>query len=266
MLVLDYRIFADIKNFYFYPENPPFSSGVEEPKVNIYFAKLGSLDSLEELKKQIKNSQANLILLKNYNPTISLALIQTLKTTEQINVLHYKKHDFDLLIFSQLDLEDIQQNFDQEQELPNYLIAKIRLNQTITTNFIFFNALSPLIESNFHNNKAYCRRLATVVKNSQEPQIVVGSFLATPHSLCYNWFTAKERTKDVLWGKGFVKTWKVNNPLLNLKLDHIFYNSFWRLTNSASLPSLDQVHFPQSASFTFDQSFSNSALGNSDKS
>ncbi len=266
LLVLNFRIFSEIKNFYFFKHSYPSSQASKAPPLNLYFAKLNSLSSLSNLKQQISDTKANVLIIKNYNPSITGNLISALRTSAEMKILEYHKADFDLLLLTEFKWEIIQDNFDQQQSLPSYFVARIELNQETKTKLLFLNALDPLIEDNFHTNKAYCRRLATLVKNNQEPHIVVGSFLATPHSQCYNWFTTKERAYDSLWGKGLVQTWKADSYLINLKLDHIFYNKFWNLNSASTLPSIDRFHFPQSASFTFDHNFSKSALANSDKS
>lgn len=87
---------------------------------------------------------------------------------------------------------------------------------------------------NFFNNKTVCRRLATVVRFSEQPYLVFGDFQAVLSSRCYSWFASNENVSSALQGQlssldKVIRNWKVL-----FAREHLFYTKELELVSNDS--------------------------------
>jgi len=94
----------------------------------------------------------------------------------------------------------------------------------------------------FDDNRTTSRRLATLVRNSSRPRVVVGSFFGSQFSQIVSMYARQGRLRSVMFDRGFMRTWDMHNPLMRIAADHGFVSRHFRVREVATLPELDSEH------------------------
>jgi endonuclease/exonuclease/phosphatase (EEP) superfamily protein YafD len=84
-------------------------------------------------------------------------------------------------------------------------------------------------------------RLAAEARESQGPVVMVGDLNATPW--CHGMkpvFAAGLR--DTRWGRGLATTWRSNNPLVAIPIDHVLIKGALAVANHRIGPELGSDH------------------------
>ncbi len=113
------------------------------------------------------------------------------------------------------------------------------------------HASPPLYYGAFYRNKLLLRRLSTVLRHQEMPQILVGDLNATPFSDSYRAFFEWNDFKDAAWGFGYSSTWNAKNPFFRLKIDHFLYNNNLGVETYRVLPEIGSDHYPLFVKFQY---------------
>lgn len=213
----------------------------DQPKLSFYYANLLFNNRSSKFIEQIKLLDPDFVLLLevgdyHYNlikDQLNYSFIEEAKdlTVKMLILSKYPKDIFLLKNFSETKI-------DAEFIFQEYKIA----DQSI--NLLLWHAKQPLIPKNFSVNKVLCRRLASMSRDLKKPLIVFGDFNATPYSNCFKWFNSSPKLFNAMTEQGFLRTWNARSPFLRLTLDHIFYNSFFRIKEIKRLDGIDSDHYP----------------------
>jgi hypothetical protein len=104
-------------------------------------------------------------------------------------------------------------------------------------------SLSPLeSQEAFEDSKLTSRRIATLVRNSAQHRIVVGSFFGSPFSKIVSMYVQQGRLRSVMFGRGFQSTWDMQSPILRLPVDHAFVSKHLRVEEVALFDVPDSRH------------------------
>jgi hypothetical protein len=74
----------------------------------------------------------------------------------------------------------------------------------------------------FQVNQVTSRRLATRVRNSDRPRMVLGSFATSSYSHLVTMFVRQGRLRSVFFGRGVRQLWELPSPLLRFQHGNIF--------------------------------------------
>lgn len=108
-------------------------------------------------------------------------------------------------------------------------------------------------QQDFFKSKVTSRRLATLMRYSREPRMVLGSFEATQFSPIVSMYTRQLRLRPAAAGHGIVRTYDAADPLIRLTLDHAFVSSAMYVSSFEVIPGISARRF----SFAFRASFTN---------
>lgn len=228
---------SQLSKFYYWEKE---RSSVSDKTITAYY--LNMSDEFADWKKiteQLKSNQPDLILLLESPNDLNLKDSFFENYPYQISTDDLSNSD--LKILSKFKFEPVRVSTDTY--FPTHIVLKILPEAHKPFNLMLWHARQPLFPDNFYNNKAGCRRLATMVRNSTEAYLIAGDFNATPFSNCYKWFAGSRNLEDVFWGRGLVSTWHADNPYVNLMIDHIFYTEDFVLRDIQKLEAVGSDHF-----------------------
>lgn len=211
-----------------------------------YYANLSGLEDYTKFKSQISEHKADVILLLEAEITNDF--------NNFAKAYPYRREVYDIGSLKMLMLSKYPFVGDSittvGEEYPEFIIQKIHFNEK-EVNVLLWHARQPLLPENFHVNKVLCRRLANIVRHSDEKYLVFGDFNATPFSNCYKFFSKTDSLSNAMFGRGMQSTWHAKNPFINLTLDHIFYTKNIINYDYKRLGPLNSDHYPILTTFSF---------------
>ena len=138
-------------------------------------------------------------------------------------------------------------------DVPKIINATVKVPNHESPLHIIVAHLPPPI-SNYRWSQALnmTRRLATEIRHSDEPWVVVGDFNSSPAGRVTRSFIHTARLHDAFWGFGFHPTWNQDIWFLQTIIDHAFYSDSVNALSSEIFPVEGSDHRGMSLQFMID--------------
>jgi hypothetical protein len=94
-------------------------------------------------------------------------------------------------------------------------------------------------QSIFERNRVTARRLASLMRNSHAPRVVVAQFGTTPFSQLMNLYAEQTRMRSLMFGIGLHKTFDMENPLVAVTDSNVF------VSRDLTREVFERIHLPQ---------------------
>jgi endonuclease/exonuclease/phosphatase (EEP) superfamily protein YafD len=107
-------------------------------------------------------------------------------------------------------------------ELRPVVIVRPQLGKGGSFDLAVFDALPPFENESLYLNWLLVRRMGMYLRHEASTAVVLTDLNATPYSNFYRGFLKDGRLSNVMWGRGFGRTWDMEKSLIRFTLDHAF--------------------------------------------
>lgn len=216
--------------------------GLNQQKLGVLFANVYTANTqYQDLKKTISNYKPDLIGLVEINRE----WIRELNLSGEYPY-HFeipREDNFGIAIYSKYPFnEEAQSNFGED--IAPAIFSVVRLPNNKNLNITVLHCMPPLSQDALYHNRLLLRRVASKVRFTEDPTIIMGDLNATPYSSYYKRIVNWANLRNAFWGAGLIRTWNVWNPLIRLQLDHIFIKGSINVKKSQVLDAFGSDHLP----------------------
>ncbi len=193
-------------------------------------------DGLPQLAKEAAARRPDLVVLFGEQPQLSVALealgpfSSVVRTPEEL--------PDGILVLSRLTVESSR----NEMGVDSLPALSMRMRAP-GGEPILLGALSlvpPSSQDAFFRNKVTSRRIATLMRYSEEPRLAIGSFQSAPFSPLVSMYVRQVRLWSVMFDRGLFRTFDVSDPLVRLTLDHAFVSRDLQVTSLEMLEGISR--------------------------
>ena len=152
---------------------------------------------------------------------------------------------YGMLLYSCLPLENAEIRYLMEDSIPS-IHARVRLRNGSAVKIYCLHPRPPVPpESKTSTDRdAELLLVGKMVKQSEEPAIVMGDLNDVAWSYTTRLFLRTSQMLDPRIGRGFFNTFSAKNPLMRWSLDHVFHTEAFQLNQIRVLPDINSDHFP----------------------
>lgn len=179
--------------------------------------------------------------------------MDTLKATYAYSLSRPLDNTYGMLLYSRLPLQNAEIRYLMEDSIPS-MHAQVRLRNGSAVKIYCLHPRPPVPpESKTSTDRdAELLLVGKMVKQSEEPAIVMGDLNDVAWSYTTRLFLKTSQMFDPRIGRGFYNTFNANNPLMRCSLDHVFHTEAFQLNKLKVLPDINSDHFPIYFSFSYE--------------
>lgn len=214
----------------------------------------------------MKNHQAQPILDEIYRLEPDLVLLMetnrwwkermdTLKANYAYSLGEPLDNTYGMLLYSRLPLQNAEVRYLMEDSIPS-IHAQVRLRNGSAIKIYCLHPRPPVPpESETSTDRdAELLLVGKMVKQSEEPAIVMGDLNDVAWSYTTRLFLKTSQMLDPRIGRGFYNTYNANSSLMRWSLDHVFHTEAFQLNELQVLPDVHSDHFPVYFSLSYEPS------------
>jgi len=193
-------------------------------------------------------------LVEEFDPDVVLAVecdhwwqgaLGSLQARYPFTVLVPLPNTYGMLLYSRLELRDVQVHYLIEQDVPS-IHATLRLRSGDTVELRCLHPKPPAPGENWRSTERDAELLIVgrALKELDQPAIVAGDLNDVAWSRTNDLFARISGLLDPRLGRGFFPTFNAKWPLIRFPLDHCFHSRHFRLVDFERLPAWGSDHFP----------------------
>lgn len=169
--------------------------------------------------------------------------LQVLDKEYPYSVKHPLENTYGMMLFSKLEFLKANVQFLVQDDIPSiHVIMALRSGEQIE--FCGVHPTPPTIGSDTDKREAELLLVGKSVKKSSRATIVAGDLNDVGWSHTTKLFQRISSLLDPRVGRGFFNTYNVFIPLFRYPLDHVFYDTRFKLVRLERLPKFGSDHFP----------------------
>jgi len=158
---------------------------------------------------------------------------------------------YGMLLWSKFKLEETEIRFLVEKDIPSFY-ATVVLPSGNKFGLYTVHPQPPRFMQNTETRGAELLLVAKQVKENPLPCVVAGDLNDVAWSNTTKLFKEISTMIDPRVGRGFYNTYNAFIPLFRYPLDHVFYNTSFRLVSLRCLPKFGSDHFPISITLNYE--------------
>lgn len=154
-----------------------------------------------------------------------------------------QENTYGMMLYSKLKILEHQINFLVKEEIPSFYVV---LNLPSGQQFDLFTVHPepPRLGNDTDTREAELLIAGRMAKKTPYPSIIAGDLNDVAWSHTTRLFKRVSEMLDPRIGRGFFNTYNAKTPFFRYPLDHIFYDSDFRLVQLKRLPKFGSDHFP----------------------
>ncbi|WP_033316644.1 endonuclease/exonuclease/phosphatase family protein [Pontibacter roseus] len=153
------------------------------------------------------------------------------------------ENTYGMILYSKFKLLNSEVRFMVEEDIPSFYTA-VELPSGLLFDLYTVHPQPPRLLKNTETREAELLIAAKHAKKSPHPAIVAGDLNDVAWSDTTKLFKQISGLIDPRVGRGFYNTYNAFIPLFRYPLDHVFYDTAFRLVSMKRLPKFGSDHFP----------------------
>ncbi len=171
-------------------------------------------------------------------------IFEQLDSDYPYRVLEPRWHGFGIGVFSKYALEDTEVIPLTRTETDNPMIVTRVIKGSQKLRIAGVHLFSPINLTRMRLRNEQLNDMATFLKQSDEPTVVVGDFNCTPWSPFLSDFLAETGYRDSRQGFGYQASWHAHSPLFMIPIDHAFVSKEVRVQDRHLGRNAGSDHLP----------------------
>ena len=234
---------------YYYPDHAPPE---HRPDIRaLSFNVLTSNTAFADVREYLSHSDADIIFVMETNQEW-LSALAPLETDYPHVVKAPRGDNFGMALYSRHPIETHDLHFVEGSRVPCvHAVINVAGRQM---EVIGGHPVPPVGASRSAWRNSYLATLTSLATKSDRPKLVLGDFNATVWSPFFRDFLSTTALQDTGRRRGFQSTWRRNNPVFSIPIDHILYSNLSCTSRNVG-PDLGSDHRPVIAEFAFRPDF-----------
>jgi len=197
----------------------------------------------EKFLKLVLQEEPDLLLINEPNKAWHDYLSPVLDKRYPYTIKKPLENTYGMILYSRYKLLDSEIRFMVEEDVPSFYTV-VELPSGLQFDLYTLHPQPPRLLQNTETREAELLIAAKHVKKSGRPSVVAGDLNDVAWSSTTKLFKQISGMIDPRVGRGFYNTYNAFIPLFRYPLDHVFYDTSFRLISMKRLPKFGSDHFP----------------------